>query len=88
MMIVLAVVGTVLIFVLAVVVGVVDAPRPRGGGRSPPSDAAPGSPVGTDDEYPTGPQPLSGAAALTAGPGDNDVTGRPIRSRPRGPPRP
>ena len=65
MMIVLAVLGTVLIFVLAVVVGVVDAaqaPRWRevAADRRRAWEAGGDRSAGYRDDHPTGPQPLSG----------------------------
>jgi hypothetical protein len=60
-MIVLAVLGTVLIFVLAVVVGVVDAAQaPRWREVAADRRRAWESGRYRDDEHPTGPQPLSG----------------------------
>jgi hypothetical protein len=60
-MIVVAVLGTVLIFVLAVVVGVVDA-RQAARWRAVAADRRRAWETGLhdDDEHPTGPQPLSG----------------------------
>ncbi len=59
MMIVLAVLGTVLLFVLAVVVGVVDATQaPRW--RAVAADRRRAWESRGYEEYPTGPQPLSG----------------------------
>lgn len=60
MMIVVAVLGTVLLFVLAVVVGVADAARaPRW--REVAADRRRAWEAGAyRDEHPTGPQPLSG----------------------------